>query len=258
MKGIGVGLCACLLCAALAGCGEGLLSVMGRVNADPSPIAPRVASFDTEYAIAVSWDADAAAEEYVLERATDAASPSWSAVYRGGGTSFTDTGRVDQTRYLYRLSMTRGSRVFGPTESVVGVGSAACKDSLEPNDTEEEATALEYDRTANLYFYRSYGGQTVSDTDWYSVSIPPRRVANIVVTQAGLTGGSVSTFVYFYLKGSAPVSVTNNVAIPVTNTSFETRTFLMRITPNPDQFIVDPTLAGGSFIDYTVSLLSIT
>ncbi len=258
MKWICFVLCACALCVGLTGCGDGFLAAMGRIGADPAAVAPRVASFGTEYAISVSWDADPAAEEYILERATDALSPSWSVVYTGAGTSFDDTERTDQVRYLYRLTLTRGSRVFGPSDAVVGVGSAACKDSLEPNDSQDEATPLEYDRTANLYYYRSYAGETVEDTDWYSVSVPPRRIANVVVTQKGLSGGSVSTFMYLYVKGSSPVTVMNNVAIPITNTSYETQEFLIRITPNPDQFIADPTLAGGSFIDYTVSLVSIT
>jgi hypothetical protein len=63
---------------------------------------------------------------------------------------------------------------------------------------------------------------------------------------------------FLYVKGNAPVTVINNQAVPIANTSYVTQECLIRISPNPDQFIADPTLAGGSFIDYTVSLVSIT
>jgi hypothetical protein len=245
-------------CAALAGCGDGLFAVLGRVNADPSPTAPCVVSFGTEYSIAVSWPGDNAAEEYILERADDAVNPTWTVAYRGTATSFDDGGRSDQARYLYRLKLARGTKIVGPSASVIGVGSAACRDALESNDLQENATQLDYDRAANLYYYRSYAGDTVEDIDWYSVSIPPRRTANIVVTQQGLGGGAVSTFMFLYVKGNAPVTVINNQAVPIANTSYVTQECLIRISPNPDQFIADPTLAGGSFIDYTVSLVSIT
>jgi hypothetical protein len=248
----------CLLPLLLISCSAGFLDQMGRVLADPSPSAPRVSSFVAEYCIDATWDADKAAEEYVLERADDSASPSWFTVYRGTTTSYSDRTCADQRRYLYRLSMVRGARVFGPTEEAVGIGSAACRDQLEPNDGEEIATSLDYDRASNLYFYRACSGTVVQDLDWYSVSVPPRRTANIVVTQSGLTGGSVNTWMMFYLKGTVPAVIVNNSAIPITNPAYETKVFLFRISPNPAEFISDPTLAGGSFIDYTVSLFSIT
>ena len=249
---------AILLSILLSSCSAGFLDQMGRVLADPSPSSPKVSSFVSEYRIDVTWDPDRAAEEYVLERADDSASPAWSAIYRGTTALFSDTTCEDQRRYLYRLNMVRGSRVFGPTAESFGIGSAACRDELEPNDQEESATALEYDRAANLYFYRACSGAVVQDVDWYAVNVPPRRTANIVVTQSGLAGGSVNTWMIFYLKGTVPVVIVNNSAIPITNPSYETKTFRFRISPNPAEFIADPSLAGGSFIDYTVSLFSIT
>ena len=238
-------------------CSNSFLDQMGRVFGDPSPRAPRVISFVTEDQIDVSWDIDRAADEYVLERAEDSMSPSFAVLYRGTATSWTDANCCDQSRYLYRLSMTRGDRVFGPSEFVLGIGSAACRDELEPNDAESLATALEYDRAANLYYYRSFTGTEVEDEDWYSVSVPPRRIANIVVTQEGLAGGMVATWMYFYLKSTVPAAIINSTAIPIVNNSYETKSFLFMISPNPQEFISDPTLAGGSFINYTVSLVSI-
>lgn len=245
-----------LICG-VTSCGNSFLDQMGRVLGDPSPREPRVTSFVTEHQIDVSWDPDRAADEYVLERAEDLMSPSFAVLYRGTATSWTDAHCCDQSRFLYRLSMTRGDRLFGPTVSVLGIGSAACRDELEPNDAESQATELEYDRAANLYYYRSFSGTEVEDADWYSVSVPPRRTATIVVTQEGLAGGMVTTCMYFYLKSTAPAAIINSAAIPIVNNSYKTKLFLFMISPNPQEFVSDPTLAGGSFITYSVSLVSI-
>src|SRR5208283_1820252 len=114
----------------LDSCSAGFLDQMGRVLADPSPSPPKVSSFVSEYRIDVTWDPDKAAEEYILERADDSVRPSWSTIYRGTATLYYDGTCEDQRRYLYRLSMVRGSRIFGPTAAACGIGSAACRDQL--------------------------------------------------------------------------------------------------------------------------------
>jgi hypothetical protein len=124
-------------------CGAGLLSDMGRSLEDPRLAAPSVASFADEHRIDVSWAADADADLCVLERAPDAAVPSWETIYRGTGTRYADTKCSDQGRYLYRLTELRGERSFGPSEAVPGVAGATCRDALEPDDEEPEATPLE-------------------------------------------------------------------------------------------------------------------
>lgn len=242
---------------ALGACGEGLLAELDRVSADPSVAAPAVASFLDELAISVSWPVDPAADLHVLERAEDAASPVYAVVQRGTATSYLDTACVDQRRYLYRVSALKGERLFGPSAPSLGVGSATCRDSLEPNDAETTATALDYDRSANLYYYRSFAGAEVSDVDWYAVVVPPRRKANIVVTQVSPAPGGLTTALVFYLKGTVPQPVTNSLAIPIDNPSNESVTFIFEISADPDEVVLDPSLAGGSTIDYTVSLASI-
>jgi hypothetical protein len=242
----------------LCACGASLLQEMDRLAADPTVETPRVSSFIEELTCGIEWTADPAADAVLVERAADASTPVYEVIYSGPDTSYTDTDRTDQGRYLYRLRKVKGDRTFDASESVLGIGSATCRDSLEPNDAEDSATPLEYDRSANMYFYRSYSGAVIQDDDWYSVSIPPRRTAHIVITQDGLGGGAINTYMYFYLKGSPRIPVINNQDIPINNTSYETITYLFKVYPNPDEFISDPTLAGGTVIGYTVSLNSIT
>jgi hypothetical protein len=159
------------------------------------------------------------------------------------------------------LSKVRGSRDFGPSEPILGIASATCHDELEPNDSESQATPLLYDRYANLFFYRAtpglYPGAVVQDADWYTVEIPPHRIANIRITQAGLAPGSLYTFLNFYQKGMTPQRVVNNDLIQIPNPSNTEKTFAFELFPNPDDFILEATLGGGTLIDYTVSLHSI-
>jgi len=245
----------------VASCGNGLLDELSRSFGDPDVQAPRISSFVTENVVEVSWSQDPNADEYVLQRALDNASPNYETVFVGTGTHYTDTSVTDQGRYLYRLSSTRGSKSFGPSEAVMGVASSVSRDTLEPNDWEAEATPLVSTWAANLYYYSSVAQQggaplVQQDVDWYSVSVPPHRQANVVVTQDGLAGGSQNTWMFFYLKGANPVQIVNSNAIPVTNySSSSSATFLFKISPLPSSFTVS---GGGSLITYTVSLNSIT
>lgn len=251
---------AALAAMVLSSCGDGLLGEMSRKLGDPSLQVPSVSSFVMENRIEVSWSADPNADQYILQRAADSANPIYTVVYSGGATSYDDLNCTDQGRYLYRLVKRRGERSFGPTDAAMGVASSVCRDLLEPNDTESQATSLVSTLAANLFSYSSVAQQNGApfvqqDVDWYSVSVPPHRQANIVVTQDGLSGGSMNTWMYFSLKGSNPTQIVNNQAIAVTNYSDTTGTFLFKISPIPSSFAVN---GGGSLITYTVSLNSIT
>lgn len=249
-----------LSCLLAASCGDGLLSEMGRPLGDPSLDAPAVSSFAVENRIILSWPADVRADRYILERAADTAAPVFQAVYSGPDTSYADTDCSDQERYLYRLTRTRGTRRFGPSDAVMGVASSVCRDGWEPNDLEGQATPLESTLAANLYCYCSLAqpagvSLALQDSDWYSVTVPSHCQANIVVTQDNLAGGSTSTWMYFYLKGANPTQIVNNQAIPVVNYSSSSLAFLFKVYPVASSFAVG---GGGSLITYTLSLHSIT
>jgi len=252
---------AVLSAALLSSCGDGLLREMSRTLGDPAVALPVVSSFVVENRITLSWTSDANADQYVLQKALDAASPVYSVAYSGTARQFDDLNCTDQGRYLYRLAKTRGGKTFGPWDAVLGIGSAVCRDALEPNDAESAATPLTSTLAANLYYYSSIAQQNGApfvqqDVDWYSVSVPPHRQANIVVTQDGLSGGSVNTWMHFYQKGMNPVQIVNNQAIAVKNSSdTATQTFFFKIYPIPTFF---PSNGGGSLITYAVSLNSMT
>jgi hypothetical protein len=244
----------------MCSCGDGFLPDAGRALGDPAVVAPAVTSFVKENYVEVSWPQDANADHYILQRAQDSATPIYAEIYTGSGTAYEDANCTDQGRYLYRMIRTRGTKSFGPSDAVMGVASAVSRDALEPNDSESEATTLTSTLAANLYYYSSVVQQNGApmveqDVDWYSVSIPPHRKANIVVTQDGLQGGSTNTWMYFYLKGANPAQIVNNQAIVITNYSdVSAMTFLFKIYPIPSSFAVN---GGGSLITYTVSLNSI-
>ncbi len=245
-----------------AGCSPGLLPELDRVLRDPALTPPRVRSLDRELRIEVSWEEDPAAEEYVLERAEDSLLGAYVVVYRGTGTSYTDTDCRDQCRYLFRLSKARGSRLFGPSGAVLGVASETCKDELEPNDTEEQATALaDFQRRANLYYFRAtpglYPGQVLEDSDWYSLEIPPQWMAYLLITQVGLPSGSEYTYLCFYQKAATPIQVVNNELVAVANPYPEARRVFFKLYLDPADFILEPTLGGGTLVDYTVGLHSL-
>lgn len=249
------GAAAALLAAWMAsGCAPGLLDALSRTADDPEVAAPRAVSLKTENRIDVSWDADPGADAYVLERAADAAGPVYVEVYRGGGTSYADLALEDQGLYLYRLTKTRGARAFGPSDPVLGVYSSVRGDEHEPNDTEAAATELAHDRLSNLYFYRSRTGLTVQDEDWYSVFVPARRKALIVLSY---DAADDQTYLYFYEAGRTPEPVVNGQAIEIYNAEYAARTFRFKIYALGDAFVADPTLSGGRLLDYSVSLYQI-
>jgi hypothetical protein len=232
------------------GCSQGLLPELDRVLRDPVASPPFVRSLDRELRIEVSWEADPAAEEYVLERAEDSLLGAYTPVYRGTGTFYTDTDCRNQGRYLFRLSKTRGSRLFGPSSAVLGVASDTCRDELEPNDLEEQATELgDFQLRANLYYFRAtpglYPGQVLQDFDWYSLDIP---------AQWGLPSGSEYTYLCFYQKAAVPIRVVNNQLVAVANPSPEARRILFKLSLDPADVILEPTLGGGTLVAYTINL----
>ncbi len=254
---------ALVMAALLAGsCGEGLLTNMNRTLADPVLEVPVVTSFVYENRIDVSWSSDPGADIYVLERALDAASPAYSVVYQGTRLCYSDADCADQVRYLYRLTKVRGNKSFGPSDAALGVASSVCQDAQEPDDCDAQAAFLQSTLAANLFYYttvfQQHNAPLVSqDADWYSVEVPANSTANIVVTQIQpeLGAGETNAWMYFYLKGQFEDEIRNSLPIAVTNYSNVKAQFLFKIRPVPSRF---PANGGGSLVDFTVKLYSIT
>lgn len=256
MKQIVYALEAALIVLTVTACSEGLLSDLQRELKDPVVDSPVVVPFESESTIRLIWETDPGADEYILSRSADVPIPVYTVIYRGNALTYTDRETADQGRYLYTLTKVRGGKLFGPSDAVLGVVSGTILDSLENNNTKETAVHLEWDLQVNLYYYRSYNGEELIDDDWYSVAVPPRRKAFVIVTQENLTG--TDSWLTFYLEGHVPFSVISGDGIAVNNTSYQEQTFFFCVSPRAEKFVNDLTRGGGNFIDYTVSLSQIT
>jgi hypothetical protein len=253
-----------LACSAALGviaCGTGPLAAIERSSSDPAIVAPRVVSFAAENRISVSWPADPCADEYVLEEASGSvSSPTYSVVYRGTASGYEERDCADRSLHLYRLTKMRGNREFGPSDAVLGVGSAVIEDAHEPNDAETQATNFgygEYDvyGSANLYCYRSYDGIEVEDEDWYAIVVSPRTNAYIVVVQTDPEiVDKEATWMLFCRRGESATPVINDEPIALTNYSNSPRRISFKLYPQAEDFYGSGGAAGGSMVNYTVKL----
>ena len=239
-----------------SGCAEGLLDQMLRLDRDPEVRAPEVISFEEENLIGVRWKHDPAADSYILHRSLDGAVFNWERIYRGRALGYEDTDVPHGQRRFYRLSVSRGSKVFGPSAEVMGVGSNIRRDDHEPNDTREQATPLGADLSSTLWFFTANNGREISDTDWYRVRVPPRRQANIIVTDRVNTARD--KYILQYQDGSNVNEVVSGSAFALPNRDYREAEIMVRITPNPQTFYDNLGLAGGKTITYDISLHSIT
>jgi len=243
----------------LLSCSEGLLGDMLRVIADPVVGIPTVTSFEKEETIEITWNADPGADGYILYRAVDTENPVYEILYQGTDLSVSDTDVINGAgnRYLYILGKVRGTKLFGPSDPALGVGSMVIQDELENNDTKGRATRLIWDLDANLYYYLSYSGAEVKDYDWYSVIVPPRKQANIVITQEGLSANE-NCYISFALESGGVDPIINSIRIPIKNKTYVEKTFYFKISPIPGYFYDDPPTVGGSLINYHIYINSIT
>ncbi|PKL25326.1 MAG: hypothetical protein CVV47_04520 [Spirochaetae bacterium HGW-Spirochaetae-3] len=237
-------------------CSAGLFDDLGQAEADPFIKAPTVESFRTEDVITVSWEDDPGASEYILERSLDQATPVYSMLYRGAEQIFVDTSGETDMRYLYRLTKVRGERLFGPSPAALGVCSASRRDANEPNDTEVTAVPMNTYIEANTFFYRANTGEVVSDTDWYTIEVPARATASIVV-ELILPAGDATTYMYYYRTGTVPSAVVNADPILIENTGYSAKTFSFSLYPHGENF-VGGAGAGGMLKGYTIQLLQIS
>ena len=247
----------------LSSCGPGLFDRMGRTNEDPFTDTPQVISFESERSIKVVWKEDPGADEYLLRWAPDngESPPNWKLAYRGTRRSFTHGGLENNERRLYRLSKTRGSRKFDPSDIVLGVSSDVIKDIYEPNDTREKAAELSYVNNANIQYYisetyREYGHFEYIDIDWYFVNVPPNRRANIVIKQRDLPAGGLFAFEVFDARAGVMVKdVKSNIPFSLENRSNTAAVIHFRISPKGENIITSGR-AGGRTLNYTVTLES--
>ena len=222
---------------------------------DPFDDVPKVDSLATEHTVYLSWKEDDASDSFHLMRSFDSGSLSWSCIYEGCETSFTDKNLADNERYIYRLDKTRGQKYFKGKEYGYGWSSGSIRDCCENNDIKENATFLEYDRICNLTCVGfATGSKEILDEDWFYVTIPPMRQADIVVGQHNLDNSTVGakTNLRIQVSGFDSQSVQHQVAYPIQNTGYETKNFYFKIFPERTSLSSGNTFC--TIIEYTVSL----
>lgn len=240
-------------------CADNLFeSVLYRTADDPFCDTPNADSLSLEHTVYLSWKQDAAADIFRLMRSYDQKTLRFSCIYEGEETMFTDTDITDGNRYVYRLDKIRGTNCFEGKAYAFGYDSDCRKDDCEPNNAESDATPLEHDFICNLpcVTYITDNLRQI-DADWFCVTIPPCRAAEIVISQHNLSNESVGadTSLVLQVAGSESEAVRQKVARVIPNTSFATKNVLFKIFPETTGLFSEN--SSSAIIEYTVSLSKI-
>lgn len=236
--------------------------VLFRTTQDPFYDTPQADSLSLENTVFLNWKEDDAADEFCLMRSFDGPELNFNCIYKGKETSFKDTYMSEGDLYIYRLDKIRGSKYFEGKSYAFGYASNCRNDECEDNNTQEKSTFLEYDRICNLPCV-SYNTENHIDLDedWYYISIPPRRTAEIVIGQANLIGNAAKnapTNLMIQIVGKASEPVTHQKAYQIQNTSNETKTFYFKIYPKTTGlfssnkiFVIEYKVSLNQIINYT-------
>jgi len=240
----------------ILGCSPGTYEMLSRTTDDPVAIRPKVESFLESNVIFINWDYDAAADEYILERAYDSPSLVFETIYSGKDLEYVDRdlGEIEGQRFLYRLKKRRGKETFGPSHEALGVNTVLINDPHGHN-TKETALQLEtINFIANMYYYRSYNGVELYNEHWYFIEIPPiRRATFVIVDSQAAAGDENSHFRYFeYERGDHVIK--NQLAYYIENPELETQRLYFKVYPNKFQFVGQTLPGGGKLVNYEISI----
>ena len=236
------------LCTLFISCENPTFALLTRSTNDPFFDVPAVNSFRTEKRIYVSWQQDEGTDIYVLMRAVDDSYKIYKQVYRGENCFYTDTDIEVSQRYLYRLDKIRGKKYFKGNKNGYGVYSNLINDEYEDNNVIERATYLEYACLANIYCYRFTDGNYLEDEDWYTVRIPPRRQAQIVINEADLSTGQPVSFYVSNPMVQSDIKPNQNISFDIKNTSEKTKSIAFKVYPDRSKF------SGGMIKSYEIRL----
>ena len=226
-----------------------------RTTNDPFKEVPVTDSLSCAHTVYLSWNEDAGADTFRLMRATDSTYLLFKCVYEGSSTTFTDVSINDNERYIYRLDKTRGTKLFTGDKFAYGYSAACQKDIYEPNDTESNATYLEFDLNSNITCvkYQTNDEQTI-DCDWYYVIIPPYRNAEIVIVQNDLPNQTTGAETYLYIQEPSKnrEKVKQSVGYVISNPTNEPVKKTFKVYPETTQ--VFSSSCYTAVLDYTISL----
>ena len=252
-------LCPIVILTLFVSCSENAFEgVLFRTVDDPFYDTPSIDSLSLEHTVYLSWDEDDACDAFRLMRSCDQKVLDFSCVYKGKQTAYTDIDLMNGNRYIYRLDKIRGKKYFEGIAYAYGYSSNCRRDKYEPNDREEYATFLEHDLICNLPCVQFItGNRQFIDEDWFYISLPPRRAAEIVISQHNLSNESTgaNTSLMVQTAGCESASVKQKVAHVINNTSNETKRFYFKVYPNTTELF--PASSSTALIEYTVSLSKI-
>jgi hypothetical protein len=219
---------------------------------------PVADGFRSDGNIKLQWSFDEGADAYVLMRRSDSSSGfyNWETAYQGPNNQYLDESVDDirSARYEYRLDKLRNGLLYKSDETVFAVAVHAEEDKHEPNNILEEATELETYLESNLYYYKYSNDNDFIGTDWYKVYVHPGKTASIKVQYST---GVYDEWLLFSEPSERSIPITSNFSFEIKNDSTEKRYMYFEIEPNKGKFL-DGLNVGGSIINYTIELVSIT
>jgi hypothetical protein len=229
--------------------------ILFRTVEDPFYDCPITDSLSLENTIYLKWSEDEACDEFILLRSYDQNNLDFKSIYEGNKTSYVDRNIEENCNYIYRLDKRRGEKIFRGKEYSYGYGASCRKDFYEPNDTENEAIFLEYDLVCNIPVVKYITDDAgYFDEDWFYITIPPKRTAEILVSQKNLentTTGS-NTNLKIQQKGATSQPVGQMSAINISNTTNETKDYYFKIFANTTDLFTGS--KANTVIEYTISL----
>lgn len=229
--------------------------VLFRTTEDPFCDTPETDSLSLEHTVYLKWKEDEGSDKFRLMRSPDQNQLSFTCIYEGTETSYTDSEISSGNRYIYRLDKIRGSKYFEGNTYGYGYSSDCRKDAYENNDTEHNATFLESDLICNIHCVKYFtNNKEYMDTDWFYVTVPPRRTAEIIINQQNLANSmnGTETDLKIQVAGRDIRSVCQNIATPIENTEFYTQVFYFKVFPERTTLSLGNT--NTYIIEYTVSL----
>jgi fibronectin type 3 domain-containing protein len=211
-------------------------------------------SFRPDGYIEISWHYDEGADSYRLQRYNDSTGQT-EIVYEGTGLSFTDrTVNSDQNyRYVYTLIKMRNQVSYNGGR-VLAVAVKTLEDVNEPNNDTIQATVLEDYRQGNLFYFRFSTGEEITDIDWYKVSVPAGKTANLAVTY---TNPANSNCFNLYDPYKEQMAVTHNTNFAIRNDDNVQKYMYFALIPDKAAFL-GLSSQGGTVMSYTITWISIS
>lgn len=229
--------------------------VLFRTLQDPFCDSPITNSDTLENTIFLNWQEDEACDKYYLMKSYDQPGLNFTCVYEGSNTNYTDTNVESNSRYVYRLDKKRGNKLFKGKNYSYAYGANCRKDAYENNNTESNATFLEYDLTCNLSCVKyETEGVLHLDEDWFFVTVPPMRSAEIIISQKGLenTGVNAETQLNIQVIGEIEKPVAQKSGIILSNSSTNPTNIFFRVFPKTTGLFTASSCV--TVIEYTISL----